>query len=154
MEPALEVSFPLPNLGQGNCQGHQLWSSCRPYLYPYPVNLKGKPLPSISPRSPVGSVLARQRTEHLRLGLAPQGPQLSWWLWNWAPPPHLCKASTHITTCTYSDPPLKAWGSGCSWEDWQGTDSTHQLFSPTTFPSLWWWVAVRTCVMYICIKNK
>lgn len=53
-----------------------------PLPVPLPINLKGKPLPSISSLSPVGSVLARQRTEHLSLGLAPQGPQLSWWLWN------------------------------------------------------------------------
>lgn len=41
-----------------------------------------KPLPSISSPSPMGSVLTRQSKELLSLGLAPQGPQLSWWLWN------------------------------------------------------------------------
>lgn len=75
-------SQPLsPHLGQGDCQGHQLWSSCCPYLYPCPINLKGKPLPSISPR-PLWEVCWPGRGQHLRLGLAPQGPQLSWWLWN------------------------------------------------------------------------
>lgn len=73
---------PSPLSGQRDCQGNQLWSSCCSYLCPYTINIKGKPLPSISSPSPMGSVLARQSTEHPSLGLAPQGPQLSWWLWN------------------------------------------------------------------------
>lgn len=40
---------PSPLPGQRDCQGNQLWSSCCSYLCPYTINVKGKPLPSISP---------------------------------------------------------------------------------------------------------